>query len=210
MNIERIIVGPLATNCYVVSCPGSDDSIVIDPGGDGDRIASYVDGAGLSPVLIVLTHGHSDHFAAAAALARRYGTPVAMHGDDLDTLARSAADAPMWGLGRPEPPEIGRELCAGDTIRFGSCEGTVLHTPGHTKGGICIAFDGVVFAGDTLFAGSIGRTDFYGGDMETILESIRQELFALPDGTVVHTGHGPSTTIGEEKAGNPFLTGDWV
>jgi glyoxylase-like metal-dependent hydrolase (beta-lactamase superfamily II) len=111
----------------------------------------------------------------------------------------------MWGLGRPEAPAIGRVLAAGDTIRFGSCEGSVLHTPGHTKGGISLAFDGAVFAGDTLFAGSIGRTDFYGGDMATILESIRRELFALPDGTVVYTGHGPATTIGAERRENPFM-----
>ncbi|MDD3643721.1 MAG: MBL fold metallo-hydrolase, partial [Candidatus Krumholzibacteria bacterium] len=98
MNVETIVVGPLATNCYVLSCPGSGEAVVIDPGGDEDRIASYIDGAGVCPVLVVLTHGHSDHFAAAAGIARRYGVPVAMHGDDRDTLARSAADAPMWGL----------------------------------------------------------------------------------------------------------------
>lgn len=205
MHVERIVVGPLATNCYVVSCPEGGEAIVIDPGGDADRIESYIDRAGARPVLVVLTHGHSDHFAGAAEIARRYDVSVAMHVDDRDTLARSAADAPMWGLGRPEAPGIRRELRAGDTIRFGSCEGTVLHTPGHTKGGVCIAFEGAVFAGDTLFARSIGRTDFYGGDFDTILESIRRELFVLPDETVVYTGHGPSTTIGEEKRENPFL-----
>lgn len=205
MRVERIVVGPLATNCYLVSCGESGEALVIDPGGDAERIAAAALRADLRPVLVVLTHGHSDHFAAAAEIARRYGVPVALHGEDRDTLERSAADAPMWGLGRPEAPEIGRELRAGETVRFGSCEGTVLHTPGHTKGGISLAFDGAVFAGDTLFAGSIGRTDFFGGDMETILESIRRELFALPDETIVYTGHGPHTTIGEEKRGNPFL-----
>jgi glyoxylase-like metal-dependent hydrolase (beta-lactamase superfamily II) len=145
--------------------------------------------------------------AAAAALVREYDIGVAMHGDDIDTLERSVADAPSWGLGTPENVTVNRRLSSGDTIEFGGESGRVLHTPGHTKGGISLLFDGAVFVGDTLFAGSIGRTDFFGGDLDTILDSIRRELFTLPEDTAVYTGHGPATTIGEEKRHNPFLDG---
>ena len=211
MHIETLVVGPLDTNCYVVSSDndssdgGGAEAIIIDPGGNPEMIRDYMERSGVNPILIVLTHGHSDHMVSAAELAAGYGVDVAMHGDDLETLEMSVADAPMWGLGNPEHVPIARSLSAGDTIEFGGESGKVLHTPGHTKGGISILFDGVVFVGDTLFARSIGRTDFFGGDMETLLASIRRELFTLPDNTTVYTGHGPATTIGEEKAENPFL-----
>jgi len=208
MHVETLVVGPLATNCYVVSSTtgsGDAEAIIIDPGGSPEKITGYIKRSGVTPVLIVLTHGHSDHMASAALLAAEYGVGVAMHGDDFDTLDVSVADAPLWGLGNPENVDVSRRLSAGDTIEFGGERGKVLHTPGHTKGGISLLFDGAVFVGDTLFAGSIGRTDFFGGDMDTILSSIRRELFTLDDDTVVYTGHGPATTIGEEKAGNPFF-----
>jgi hydroxyacylglutathione hydrolase len=170
-------------------------------------IREYVERSGVKPALVVLTHGHSDHMASAAGLAAEYGIDVVMHGDDLETLEMSVADAPMWGLGNPDNVQIARKLAADDTIDFGGESGRVLHTPGHTKGGMSLLFDGVVFVGDTLFARSIGRTDFFGGSMETILDSIRRELFTLPEDTVVYTGHGPATTIGEEKRQNPFFDG---
>lgn len=210
MHIETIVVGPLATNCYVLSCEDpccASEAIIIDPGGDAGRIKDYIERSGVTPILIVLTHGHSDHMASAAALAAEYGIDAVMHGEDLDTLEMSVADAPMWGLGSPENVPITRKLKAGDTIEFGGETGKVLHTPGHTKGGMSLLFDGAVFVGDTLFARSIGRTDFFGGDMETILDSIRRELFTLPEDTAVYTGHGPATTIGEEKRHNPFFDG---
>jgi glyoxylase-like metal-dependent hydrolase (beta-lactamase superfamily II) len=210
MHVETLIVGPLATNCYVVSCDETAEAIIIDPGGSSGRIIEYIKSSGVKPVLIVLTHGHSDHMAAAARLAGEYGVEVAMHGDDSDTLPRSIADAPSWGLGNPEAVTVGRTLSAGEDIEFGRQSCRVLHTPGHTKGGICLHCNSIVFSGDTLFARSIGRTDFYGGDLETILESIRRELFGLPDDTIVYTGHGPATTIGEEKRENPFLTGGFI
>jgi glyoxylase-like metal-dependent hydrolase (beta-lactamase superfamily II) len=221
MHVETLVVGPLGTNCYVLSSGDSGEAgdgsgevsgdsgeaIIIDPGGSFERIRDYIERSGVKPVMIVLTHGHSDHMASAARLAAEYGIGVAMHENDIDTLERSVADAPMWGLGSPDNVSTTRRLSAGDKIEFGEAKGTVLHTPGHTKGGISILFDGAVFVGDTLFAGSIGRTDFFGGDMKTILASIRSELFTLPDDTVVYTGHGPATTIGEEKRHNPFFDG---
>ena len=210
MHVETLEVGPLATNCHIVSSGEEKEALIIDPGGSARRIKDYVESSGVRPVLILLTHGHSDHMEAAAELSREYGVETALHGDDIETLRRSVADAPMWGLGSPEPVEPGRILSEGDTIEFGDAVGKVLHTPGHTRGGISLAFGGCVFVGDTLFAGSIGRTDFFGGDTDTILESIRGKLFSLPDDTVVYTGHGPATTIGAEKRDNPYLSGTFI
>lgn len=207
--IEELVVGPLATNCYIVSCTESSEAIIIDPGGDAGSISEAVSGSGVKPVKVVLTHGHSDHMAAAPKLMREYGIGLALHGDDIVTMKKSVEDAPMWGLGKVEHAEVDTILSAGDRIRFGGVSASVVHTPGHTIGGISILLPGVVFAGDTLFAGSIGRTDFFGGDMKTLLDSIRRELFVLPDDTVVFCGHGPSTLIGEEKRHNPFLNGSF-
>jgi glyoxylase-like metal-dependent hydrolase (beta-lactamase superfamily II) len=153
----------------------------------------------------VSTHGHSDHIASAAGLKERYGIPFAIHGADLGIVKLSVMEAPFWGMGTIREPKIDRVLAGGDEIAFGAARGKVLHTPGHTPGGISILFDGFVLAGDTLFNRSIGRTDFEGGDLDTLLASIRNELFVLSDATIVYCGHGPRTTIGEEKRENPFL-----
>lgn len=205
--IRELVVGPLATNCFVISCPVSREALIIDPGGNAGSIKGYVDEAGLKPVKIVLTHGHSDHMAAAAELKKEYGIGLSMHADDMDTMKKSIEDAPLWGLGTIEDPGVDEMLVAGDEIRFGEASVRVLHTPGHTRGGISLYTGKEVFAGDTLFARSIGRTDFFGGDMETLLDSIRTQLFTLPEDTTVYCGHGPSTDIGAEKAQNPFLNG---
>jgi hydroxyacylglutathione hydrolase len=207
--IRELVVGPLATNCYLVSCPGSDEALIIDPGGDPGMIAGALTGENLTPTGIILTHGHSDHMAAAPELARRFGVGISLHGDDLETLKKSVEDAPMWGLGKVEMPDVDNILSDRDTIEFGGCSLTVRHTPGHTRGGIALITDGTVFVGDTLFAGSIGRTDFFGGDIETLLGSIRSVLFALPDDTMVLPGHGEATDIGTERNHNPFLNGEF-
>jgi glyoxylase-like metal-dependent hydrolase (beta-lactamase superfamily II) len=199
------IVGPMATNNYVLYCPVTKDAIIIDPGGNPEIIVKSIDEKSLNPTKIILTHGHSDHMASAAEIMRRYNIGLAIHPDDIETMKKSIEDAPLWGLGKIEEPEVENTLAEGDRIKFGEITGTVLSTPGHTKGGISLKFDGVVFAGDTLFAGSIGRTDFFGGNLETLLDSIRTKLFNLPDDTIVYCGHGPSTTIGNEKRHNPFF-----
>ncbi len=208
-GMERLIVGPLGTNCFIVWCRSTMEAIIIDPGGDAGRIIDSVSALGVKPVKIVLTHGHSDHMAAAAKLKDEYGITLALHEADAETMKRSVADAPMWGMGRVDQPEVETLLRDGDEIRFGEVTAEVIHTPGHTLGGVCLYIDGVLYAGDTLFSGSIGRTDFYGGDMETILDSIRERLFTLPDETEVHCGHGPSTSIGRERSVNPFLNGTY-
>ncbi len=200
------VVGPIQTNCYILSCPETRKAVIVDPGGDPDVIEVAVEEARLEPVEIVCTHGHSDHIASAAELVERYGVPLAIHGADLGIVKLSIAEAPFWGMGNIREPKVSRVLAAGDEIVFGEARGKVLHTPGHTPGGISILFDGFVLAGDTLFHRSIGRTDFEGGDLDTLLASIRNELFTLSDRTIVYCGHGPRTTIGEEKRENPFLS----
>ena len=204
-SIACLVVGPIETNCYVLSCPETRKAVIVDPGGDPDAIEAYIEKARLEPVEIVSTHGHSDHIASVAALKERYGIPFALHAADLDVVKRSIREAPLWGMGKIKEPTVDRVVAAGDTVAFGKITGRILHTPGHTRGGISILFDGFVVVGDTLFNRSIGRTDLYGGDLETLLRSIRTELFTLPDDTVVYCGHGPQTTIGEEKRENPFL-----
>ena len=207
-NAVRIVckvVGPIETNCYILSCSETRKAIIVDPGGDADVIEAYIEEMRLEPVEIVCTHGHSDHIAAVGDLKERYGIPFAVHEADAGIVKLSVREAPFWGMGKIKDPRIDRTLSAGDTIIFGSARGRVLHTPGHTPGGISILFDGFVLVGDTLFNRSIGRTDLAGGDLDTLLKSIRTELFTLPDETVVYCGHGPRTTIGEEKRENPFF-----
>ncbi len=206
-RVACVVVGPIETNCYILSCPETGRAVIVDPGGDPEVVEGFIEEARLEPVEIVSTHGHSDHIASAAALKERYRIPFAIHGDDLRIVKLSVKEAPFWGLGRIKEPTVERVLAAGDEIVFGAVRGKVLHTPGHTPGGISILFDGFVVSGDTLFNRSIGRTDFEGGDLDTLLSSIRNELFTLPGGTIVYCGHGPRTTIGEEKRENPFLAG---
>lgn len=205
IRVSCRVVGPIETNCYILSSPETKKAVIVDPGGDADIIETCIGEEHLEPVEIVSTHGHSDHIASAADLKKRYGIPFAIHGDDLGMVKLSVKEAPFWGMGRIKEPAVDRILSAGDTITFGTARGTVLHTPGHTPGGISILFDGLVLVGDTLFQRSIGRTDLSGGDLDTLLDSIRRELFTLPDETIVYCGHGPHTTIGEEKRENPFL-----
>ena len=207
-SIVRIackVVGPIETNCYILSCPETRKAVIVDPGGDADVIEAYIGETRLEPVEIVSTHGHSDHVAAVAELKERYGVPFAVHEADAGIVKLSVKESPLWGLGVIKDPKIDRMLSAGDTIAFGGARGRVLHTPGHTPGGISILFDGFVLVGDTLFNRSIGRTDLTGGNLDSLLRSVRTELFTLPDETVVYCGHGPRTTIGEEKRENPFF-----
>ncbi len=205
MLINHLVVGPLSTNCYLLSCPESKYAIIVDPGGDPDLIEAAVEQNGLVPSEIVCTHGHSDHIAVAADLMKKYGIGLAIHSADTQIVKMSVNEAPLWGLGTIEEPSVSRELSHGNRIIFGNVHGKVLHTPGHTPGGISLLFKDIVFVGDTLFAGSIGRTDFPGGNFDTLITSIRSELMVLPDETKVYCGHGPSTTIGEERRENPFI-----
>lgn len=205
MIIKTLAVGPIMANCFIVGCPETREAAVIDPGDEADRILFELAESRLKVVQIVNTHGHFDHVGANRRLKSATAAPLSIHALDapmLQSLARSAA---AWGLRAEDSPAPDRLVEEGDLISFGNLALKVIHTPGHTPGGISLLVDGHLFVGDTLFAGSVGRTDFPGGDFDTLRASIQKKLFTLPDDVRVHTGHGPDTFIGEEKRHNPFV-----
>ncbi len=205
MTIERLELGPFASNCYIVSAESSKEGIIIDPGAEANQILKRVRDLGLEIKLIVLTHGHMDHFGALKEVKEATGAKVAIHADDArslqaryspDVVSRHSSEAP------PPPDQL---LKGGDSIDIGSLHFLVLHTPGHSPGGICLLGEGVVFTGDTLFNFGIGRFDMPGGNGSQLMNNIHTKLMILPDNTVVYPGHGPETTIGTERQWNPFL-----
>jgi hydroxyacylglutathione hydrolase len=191
MIVKRFTVGWLSTNCYVVGCEETKEAIVIDPGMDSEReteeILNFIKQNGFHIKYIINTHGHPDHISGNAIMKKATGAPILIHENHS---VRVHAD---------------RKLRDGDVLQVGIFKLVVLHTPGHTKDGISLLGDKVVFTGDTLFAGSIGRTDFIGGSYEELMRSIKTKLLCLPDSFKVYPGHESSTTIGEEKKHNPFL-----
>lgn len=209
---EILPVGWLQCNCSIFGDQEGGEAVVIDPGDETDRILEVLRRHRLKVSLIAITHAHIDHIGGAKKLKDATGAPVYMNEADLGLYRMMPAQALMIGL--PRPPEttaIDAPLKEGDTIRVGPASGTVLHTPGHTQGSICIYFPDAggkkLFAGDTLFEGSIGRTDLPGGNTAQIFSSIKNKLLALDDDTMVIPGHGGLTTIGRERADNPFLRG---
>jgi hydroxyacylglutathione hydrolase len=208
--IDGVAVGPFATNCYIVGSEESKQGIIIDPGDEAGVILGRVADLGLDIKLIVLTHGHIDHVGALKAVKEATGAEMAIHADDAKSLRglRGLLQSVLVpGLSYPLPPPPERLLADGDSLDVSDLHFKVLHTPGHTPGGICLLGEGVVFSGDALFNYGIGRTDLPGGSYHRLVESIRTRLLVLPDETVVYPGHGPETTIGAERAGNPFLSG---
>jgi glyoxylase-like metal-dependent hydrolase (beta-lactamase superfamily II) len=208
MQVTRLTLGPLETNCWVVSDDASGSAIVIDPSDDAPAILAAVGERGVA--VIVLTHKHFDHIGAVRDLIAATGAPLLSHADDAADLAHpSTTGGEMFGF-LQTAPEPDRLLVDGDTVEAGELRLTVLHTPGHTPGGICLFAENPhgsphLFAGDTLFAGSVGRTDFPGGDARALSASIARQLAVLPPETIVHPGHGPDTTIGRERRVNPFF-----
>jgi len=203
--VEKIVVGPFASNCYIVGSESDKQGIIIDPGGEANKILKKVSDLGLDIKLIALTHGHVDHVGALKDVKEATNAEVVIHADDVKAL-RNWALAIAFGLFSPVPPSPDRLLNDGDSLDIGALHFEVLHTPGHTKGGICLLGEGVVFSGDTLFNHGIGRTDLPGGNYQQLMNSIRTRLMVLPDDTTVYPGHGPDTTIGVERTGNPFLS----
>jgi len=206
---EIFPVGPLQCNCSVVGDEQSKEAIVIDPGDDIEEIMAIVRRHGLSVKQIVITHAHIDPVGRAIKLKRLTGAPILLNQNDYALLKMLDVQASWIGMATPESVSIDASLEAGDKVRAGSLLAEVLHTPGHTEGSVCLYFptEKKLLAGDTLFAGSIGRTDLPGGSYEKIIRSLRGPVLALPDETVVIPGHGPSTTIGAERESNPFLVG---
>jgi hydroxyacylglutathione hydrolase len=220
MVLERTAVEPFQKNGFVLGCEDTREGVVIDPGDDVELQLAAVKRHGLSIRHILLTHAHLDHVTGVARAREALGAPVWLHRDDNFLYEAVVQQGLAFGFHVARQPPVdrfydlegheGREGHEG-TLRFGRYDVRVLHTPGHCPGGVCLAVSktgessATLFVGDTLFAGSIGRTDLPGGDMDTLLRSIRNVLFAFPDDTVVWSGHGPSTTIGEERRTNPFL-----
>ncbi len=204
---EIFPVGPLQCNCSVVGDEQTNEAIVIDPGDDIEEVMSIVQRHGLTVNQIVVTHAHIDHVGGAMKLKRLTGAPVLLNQNDYALLKMLDVQASWIGMPTPETVTIDSSLEAGDRVRTGSLVADVLHTPGHTEGSICLYFapEKKLIAGDTLFAGSIGRTDLPGGSYEKIMRSLNGPVLALPDETVVVPGHGPLTTIGRERESNPFL-----
>ena len=200
-------MGPLASNCYIVGSESNKEGMLIDPGADAAVILQKVKDLGLDIKYIVLTHGHIDHVAALKEVKEATGAKVAIHADDARSLQGQAFFAEQFGLSYQVPPSPDRLLKDGDSIDIGDLHFLVLHTPGHSPGGICLLGQGVVFSGDTLFNYGIGRYDLPGGDYSQLMKSIDTKLMVLPDETTVYPGHGPGTTIGAERLANPFLHG---
>ncbi|UCD78549.1 MAG: MBL fold metallo-hydrolase [Desulfobacterales bacterium] len=205
MIIKTLPVGPIMANCFVLGCEETLAAAVIDPGDEADRILLALAESNLTVNLIINTHGHFDHVGANKRLKEVTGAPILIHPLDTPMLSKLASSAAAWGMAADNSPPPDRELEDGDEVNFGNITLKVLHTPGHTPGGISLCTDHHVFVGDTLFAGSIGRTDFPGGSFETIKKSIQQKLFTLNDDVKVYPGHGPATTIGVERRTNPFV-----
>lgn len=212
MKIKTIYVGLLQCCCYIVSNEQSREAIVIDPGGDTKIIIDYLKKNNLKPLLLINTHGHGDHIGGNLEMKEAFPEiEICIHADDEDMLTLPSKNLSFLGGVLYKSPPAEHVLQHGDVIGIDGCKFKVLHTPGHTPGGICLlstngeANPSVLFSGDTLFAQGIGRTDLPGGSYEKLMKSIRDKILTLPDDTVVYPGHGPSTTVAEEKATNPFI-----
>jgi glyoxylase-like metal-dependent hydrolase (beta-lactamase superfamily II) len=207
MILETFPVGPLQCNCTILGDEQTREAIVIDPGDEVGRIHRRLTQLGLKLKQILVTHAHIDHVGGALKLKRLTGAPILLNENDLPLLKMMETQAAWLGIAAPETAPPDESLAEGQSVGLDSYPAQVLHTPGHTQGSVCLHFAPLklLVAGDTLFAGSIGRTDLPGGNYGQIIDSIESRLLALPDETKVLPGHGPVTTIGAERKGNPFL-----
>jgi len=204
--LEGFPVGPVGANCFLFGDESSGEIFVIDPGDEPERILAAVARRNARVTAIVNTHGHFDHVQAVDAVREATGAPFWIHGGEREVLSEGPSRAmQIFGLELPPSPVPNRWLTEGERLEVGRLMLVVRHTPGHSPGGICLLGDGLAFVGDTLFAGSIGRTDLPGANHAVLLASIARVLLPLPDATVCYTGHGPETTIGQERRTNPFV-----
>ena len=206
MILKKLVVGPFASNCYLVGSEQTKEGVIIDPGDEAKQILKSVSDLQLDIKFIMVTHGHVDHISALTEVKGATGAEVAIHSVDAQSFKGQRVST-IFDFSYQAPPPADRLLEGGDSLDSGDLHFLVLHTPGHTPGGICLLGEGVVFTGDTLFNHGIGRTDLPGGSYSQILNSIHTKLMVLPDDTIVYPGHGPETTIGDERRGNPFLRG---
>ncbi len=205
MKFTRIPLGVYQANCYIVWDEETKKTAIIDPGGDYKVLKQMIEKKDLDIEYVVLTHAHADHIGAVGDLKNDYNVKVLVHDEDYDMLRNKRINHSDVMGNKVIELKADRKLYDGDEIIIGNTKLNVIHTPGHSKGSICLKADKVLFTGDTLFAGSIGRTDLEGGSYTEIIKSIKNKLTVLPHDTIVYPGHGPSTTIKEEKESNPFL-----
>ncbi len=205
MILESLPTGPLQVNCYLIGCEVTRKAAVIDPGGDAEQILALLAKHQLELQMVINTHGHFDHVGGNKVLLDATDAELLLHEADSPLLSRAAEHASAFGLSAELSPPAQRLLQGGERLQLGELLIDVIHTPGHTPGGICLRIADQLFVGDTLFAGSIGRTDLPGGNHQQLIDSIHNQLLDLPENLVVHPGHGPATSIGREKLNNPFL-----
>lgn len=199
MKIKRIPAGVYAANCYIVIDEETKDCVVMDPGGDEEDLIKAIKKENVQVKYILLTHGHADHTGAALRLKKDFNAPLCISSEDYELISKGAF---MYG---DIVNNIDQYIKEGDIFKIGNMDIKCIHTPGHTPGGVCFLIEDSVFTGDTLFAGSIGRTDFQGGNFDAIIKSIKEKLMVLGDEIKVFPGHGPESTIGKERLHNPFL-----
>jgi hydroxyacylglutathione hydrolase len=204
--VRSVVVGPFAMNAYLAACGETGEAVLVDPGAEVERVLALAE-PGWRIGRIFLTHGHIDHVAGAAQARAATGARLSIHPDDEPWLAGLPRQAEMFGFEGATVPVVDQRHRDGDALTLGALTATVLHTPGHSAGSTCLWFPeaDVLFTGDTLFSGSVGRTDLPGGDFEALARSIREKLFPLGDDVTFHPGHGPSGTLGEERRDNPFV-----
>ena len=208
MLVERLTVGPLDVNCYILGDESSKEAIIIDPGAEPDRILDAVSSIGLTVRMVVNTHGHVDHTGANKEIKEALGCPLLMHQEDLYLLNDECGIPIAELIGASSSPAPDRTLVDGEKISLGRAVIEIIHTPGHTPGSVCLLANGTLFTGDTLFVSALGRTDLPGGSQSQLLKSIEKRLLILPDDTIVLPGHAygpPQSTIGQERQTNPFL-----
>ncbi len=208
MILHTVVTGFLEANCYILGCEETNKAVVIDPGEDGDTIILVIEENRLNPVYILLTHGHSDHIGAVRILREKYDSRILLHKDDERLYLSAPAYAEFFGFEMDKPPPLDGYIEAEKKIRIDGFDLTVLHTPGHTMGSVCFLGESEVFTGDLIFSGGVGRTDLPGGNGEMLYDSIMRKIFTLPDNTIIYPGHGPSTTVFDEKRNNPIRAGD--
>ena len=206
MILKTLVVGPLQVNCYIVGCEQAKKVAVIDPGDNVDDILMALADQQLKVQYIINTHEHFDHVGGNKRLKEVTGAPLLAHARANEEITHIASSAAVWGMQVEDSPPADRLLAEGDQVDIGETVSLkVLYTPGHSLGSISLVTSGVVFVGDLIFSGSIGRTDFPGGDYQTLIDSVRNKIFTLDDDTIIYSGHGPATTVGREKRSNPFF-----
>ena len=206
MKYESLIVGPLETNCYLVFCPETLECAVVDPGAEGDQIIRLIEKRSFKPTLLLNTHGHIDHIGANKDIKERYDIPFYIHSADSPMLVSVLQSEMGIFMGAKDSPPPDHFFEDGEKIEIGKSFLKVIHTPGHSPGSVSFLGDGFLLSGDTLFCGGVGRTDLPGGSWQEMVSSINNKILTLPDEMIVLPGHGPHTTVGQEKSSNPFIT----